>query len=66
MDNYITINLKEEGTSTVQYKVNNHNFEFNLDEEEEEELYFVRKMSMAKSKIFREACETVVKEISIE
>jgi hypothetical protein len=65
MDNYITINLKEEGTSTVQYKVNNHNFEFNLDEEEEE-LYFVRKMSMAKSKMFREACETVVKEISIE
>jgi hypothetical protein len=50
MDKYITINLKEEGTSTVQYKVNNHNFEFNLDEEEEEELYFVRKMSMAKSK----------------
>jgi hypothetical protein len=31
MENHITINLKENGV--IQYKVNNHKLEFNLEEE---------------------------------
>jgi hypothetical protein len=31
MENHITINLKE--NSVIQYKVNNHKLEFNLEEE---------------------------------